>query len=660
MSVESVSNKDPKKQEGLEKQTQKTNNLFLRSYRSLSRIMVRGNSSGRNNGSEAVRVPPGRRPHRDTVPAPANKDSSIVTILSAILGSILPLYFYGILSIPFWMLTLLLSPLYGRPPTLVYVSQVYRYIMYVVYFNSNSNSNNNDKVLLLSQQIILLRTILLHTLKSGWWGYAWILDEILYGTAFALKNNNSQHQQQRYAATHPVFIVSGFRSASTTLGRDLVQWTTTSTTASATTTNTNSSLFVTPNAMMMAYPYLWLWKLVYTIFGDIPDGNQDDDEEEEEEGIITKQYIRDKLNMGFRSYHPDSLDRHPNDPFLLDTFDQTFLAYHCNGLIWKFLVQNNTNNATVITKEFNYAVQDPNDAINQQIYQVDMVNHIDRLARKTVLFLMTNTNKTEQQPRRRRFLLKGHFLSICPQLENRYTNNNAKNAELTRGGERHNGGGVAQFVTIIRDPSDRLQSGINYMAVNPTLDYLNTNNNNNNNDNNDDVVPWYYYELGLVLERMERQYCAIEMDYFGKNTDDNNERAMKLAIPFDSFVTKKDQTLAFINNWLKLPQPPRQLDDSNTTLSSSSSSSRYNNKKKKKRNQRQNTYNGSTATNNNNIPNNSNANSQKKKHRYQINRSLSDCDIDDNVYRDQLKEYIAWMKKLQQQQRRFHNDKKME
>ena len=644
MDGERTSNKKKKKEET-------AIYLFLRSHRSLSRIMVRDNSGGRNNGSDAVRASPGRRPRRDTVPAPTNKDS-IVTILSAILGSILPLYFYGILSIPFWMLTLLLSPLYGRPPTLVYVSQVYRYIMYVVFFNSNSN--NNDKVLLLSQQIILLRTILLHTLKSGWWGYAWILDEILYGTAFALKNNNAQH----YAATHPVFIVSGFRSASTTLGRDLVQWTTTSTTASATTTNTDSSLFVTPNAMMMAYPYLWLWKLVYTIFGDIPDGNQDDDEDEKEEGIITKQYIRDKLNTGFHSYHPDSLDRHPNDPFLLDTFDQTFLAYHCNGLIWKFLVQNNTNNATVITKEFNYAVQDPNDAINQQIYQVDMVNHIDRLARKTVLFLMTNTNKTEQQPRRRRFLLKGHFLSICPQLENRYTNNNAKNAELTRGEERNSGGSVAQFLTIIRDPSDRLQSGINYMAVNPTLDYLNTN--NNNNDSNDDVVPWYYYELGLVLERMERQYCAIEMDYFGNNTDDNNERAMKLAIPFDSFVTKKDQTLAFIINWLKLPQPPRQLDASNTTVSSSSSSSRYNNKKKKTRNQRQNTYNGSTATNNNNITNTSNTNSEKKKHRYQINRSLSDCDIDDNVYRNQLKDYIAWMKKLQQLQRRFHNDKKME
>ena len=159
---------------------------------------------------------------------------------------------------------------------------------------------------------------------------------------------------------------------------------------------------------------------------------------------------------------------------------------------------------------------------------------------------------------------------------------------------------------------------------------------------------------------MERQYCAIEMDYFGNNTDDNNERAMKLAIPFDSFVTKKDQTLAFIINWLKLPQPPRQLDASNTTVSSSSSSSRYNNKKKKTRNQRQNTYNGSTATNNNNITNTSNTNSEKKKHRYQINRSLSDCDIDDNVYRDQLKDYIAWMKKLQQQQRRFHHDKKME
>ena len=421
--------------------------------------------------------------------------------------SIISLLFYtikvlliSILSIPFCFLTLLLSPIYGYPPKVVQPTQTIRFIQYTL--NSHHITPN--------ARIELLLTILCHSISSHISGVCWLLDEILYGKQL---NTISIHK--------PTFILSGYRSASTQMARTITQ---------------DKQHFIAPNAIMCAFPYLWVWKLVTYMVGD-------------DSGLTTSE-INGYLNKNFSK---ESTERHDNDHFAVDTFDGYFLSSHLNGLAFKL-------GPDVIVKEMNSATFEE---YNRTLFEYNFVEHVDRLARKTLLF---NGITSPLQQQDVSFLLKGHFLQSANALQSKYSN--------------------ARFLTVLRDPLERLQSGINHMAVNATL--------------------WQGKEphwdwLADAYQQIEIKYCHEEMKWYNNCT--SNEQMQRLAVKFDSFIKDFDKTMKCIYKDL--------LD----------------------------------VSNNEDIPKLTPPQSSKVSKRYTINRSLKGLGIDEAELKVQLTDYYAWMKK---------------
>eukprot|EP00536_Pseudo-nitzschia_multiseries_P007047 jgi/Psemu1/16714/gm1.16714_g len=500
----------------------------------------------------------------------SNRDS-LPGIIWALFTSLLKCGIWLAISSPFWLLAHSLLLIYGRPPNLVYLSQTLRYLGFV-WVQQATNASDAEQQLepfAVSQKIYLSATIIVHTICSPISAFAWIVDELLYG-----RRLSRLEAAEQAALEHPVFVVSAFRSASTQLARSLV-----AKTHYKQGSNGQIPFFVAPNAMMCAYPYLWLWKLMYAIVGDIPDTLEPGND-----GGLTKDDVKQKFNAGFTH---DSLARHPNDPFQTDTFDGTFLNCHLNGLAWHLCRAVPTS---LIEQEFNYAYQ--KDSLNKQIWQRDMVRHIDRLARKTLVFCSEGKSRG-QGPTPQRFLLKGHFLSIGPQLQALY-------------------GRGARFITILRDPCARLRSGINYMAVNPTL-YA-----------NDPTlqIPWNAF--AKVLQETEAQYCERELEWFGNDCSDDNKKKEdqdRLALTFDSFVVDSDKTIGEIMDWLRL-----RSDEDEVTIAPSSADGGAKNKSPRRKKA------GTTSA----APSKT----------YRIDRSLQELGVDEKAYRGRLADYLSWMKEV--------------
>jgi len=581
-----------------------------------------------------TRAPRGKTKTAAPVPRTAPARGSLAGILWALVSSVAWCGLCAPVAAPFWVLTQSLALVYGRPPKLVYVSQTVRYLGYV-WKERREDSRDEDsrdedsrqhrhepeqprrQRLSAIQKIGFTATILVHTMMSPLYSFAWILDEILYGRKLS---NLGDHEQD--ALDNALFVVSAYRSASTTMARGLVERaeTETSTSTSARTsakTSTKTPYFVAPNAMMCAYPYLWLWNLVCSVAGDIPESDADSDADA---SGITRKDVREKFNSGFT---PDSLARHPNDPFAVDTFDGTFLSCHLNGLAWRFC---GYLPESVIAREFDYSFQEETDALNQRIWKRDMVDHIDRLARKTLLFHGGNDRDSDRSPPRQRFLLKGHFLSVCPRLAERFSSR-------------------ARFLTVLRDPCQRLRSGINHTAVNPTL-YA---------SDDRQQIPWR--ALAKVLHDTEARYCDREMEWFGgggdnngdrdgddDNTDDNTDndndaglgpRRQRMAIAFDSFVGDPDKTMNAVIDWLGREEGDGDGSNERGRVvlghggGGNNNNSNSNNTKNQPRAARR------------------NKNNQAQKHRpraaYRIDRSLSELGIDEGRYRERLSGYLSWM-----------------
>ena len=121
------------------------------------------------------------------------------------------------------------------------------------------------------------------------------------------------------------------------------------------------------------------------------------------------------------------------------------------------------------------------------------VQFVDRIARKTLLHAGGD----------KRFYLKGHFLHGAQALHEFY-------ADTT-------------FLTVIREPVSRLQSGINYMRVNPPDPVLGP-------------VPWAW--LTETLLHTEMDYSKREQAWF---TGDSGAR--RCIIKFTDFVNDLEGTM---------------------------------------------------------------------------------------------------------------------
>ena len=341
------------------------------------------------------------------------------------------------LSVPFWLPTAILSLIYGKPPKMVSASQTRRFLRYSI----------ECKDLSVSSRIDLMLTIILHTATSPVSGFCWLLDDMIYG-----------RQLNSVAVVKPLFVLSAYRSASTEMARTLAK---------------DTNRFVAPSAIMCAFPYLWLWRVVMWIVGD-------------DSGISIDEF-NGYLNKGFPK---ESLERHDNNHFAIDTFDGYFFSSHLNGLAFQL-------GAEVIVKELNTAKFEER---NRYLFEHCFVEHVDRIARKTLLF----NNVTSASSEDRTLLLKGHFLMSAPALQRKYPD--------------------ARFLAVLRDPIDRLQSGINHLAVNSTIWR---------------GKPPRWDWISESYQQIEVEYCQREMDWYNAGGNDDG----RLAVTFDAFIKDFDKTI---------------------------------------------------------------------------------------------------------------------
>jgi hypothetical protein len=383
---------------------------------------------GDSGGTNASQRSSSRDPHEKAASA------SDPTIISLIIY-LIKVFFLSMISLPFCLATEFLSRVYGRPPKMVFLSQTHRFLQYTIHSTALSSFAKAD----------LIMTILLHTVISRVSGLCWLLDEFLYSK-----------QMNSISIIKPLFVMSAYRSASTEMARTLAK---------------DTNRFVAPSAIMCAFPYLWLWNLVTYIVG-------------EDSGISIEE-ANGYLNKNFTA---ESLERHDNNHFAIDTFDGYFLSSHLNGLSFHL-------GADIIVKEFNYAKFEEHD---RYLFEHCFVEHVDRIARKTLIYNGIDGSSAANQT----FLLKGHFLQSANALQNRYPD--------------------ACFLSVLRDPLDRLQSGINHMAVNATLW-------------RGRLPNWEY--LTDAFQQIEIQYCELEMEWY------RNDNPNRFAVKFEDFIKNTQKTL---------------------------------------------------------------------------------------------------------------------
>ena len=281
---------------------------------------------------------------------------------------------------------------------------------------------------------------------------------------------------------------------------------------------------VAPSIIQCMFPYLWLWRLAPRTIGR----------------FLTPEKVRARIHG---MMPPELIERHELDPFRADTFEGAFYGFHLNALAF-FL------GPDVIATEFNLGKFAPH---NQRLWEKDFVDLVDRLGRKTLLYARLNPGGKE-----RRFLLKGHFLSGADALVSRYPD--------------------GRFLTVIREPVSRLQSGINYMRVNPVDPALG-------------LVPWEWLAAGLM--KTETDYCRVEQAWF---TETGN--GTRCVIRFSEFVNDLEAAMRKVYQCcLDVDKLPPHLPKSHAP--------------------------------------------RERKH-YSVNRSLAELGIDEAKLRSRLASYFAW------------------
>jgi hypothetical protein len=178
---------------------------------------------------------------------------------------------------------------------------------------------------------------------------------------------------------------------------------------------------------------------------------------------------------------PELWERHEADPFKTDTFDGSFYGFHLR----RFSIPLGPE---VAMKDFNMAAIAPYD---EQIKEVEFVNLVDRLARKTLLHYGETKDGIS-----RRFFLKGHFLYAAQALSEKYPD--------------------GRFLTVVRDPLPRIRSGINYLRVNPTDPVMGP-------------TPWTW--LTETILATESEYCDVEQGWFS-----HQDNTRKCIVKFTDFA----------------------------------------------------------------------------------------------------------------------------
>lgn len=291
-------------------------------------------------------------PNKHSLNSLETKRPSLPETLIRLIVKFVGLCLITAVSSPFWPLFWLGWLIWGRPPNVVRFNQVVRYLKLTWTVQPPKPG------ITFFGRIALTLTIMQKLLTAPIKGFAWFLDDLIYGRGL-----------KATPVEDPFFVISAGRSGSTQITRYLEE---------------DPSL-VAPNIMQCMFPYLWLWRLVPRTIGR----------------FLNADTVREKL---MAMMPPESLERHEMDPFKADTFDGPFYTIHLNHLAFQL-------GPDVIATEFNLGKFVPH---NRQLWEEDFVALVDQLGRKTLLHARA---KSEH-----RFMLKGHFLAGADALARFYEN----------------------------------------------------------------------------------------------------------------------------------------------------------------------------------------------------------------------------------------------
>ena len=260
----------------------------------------------------------------------------------------------GVISLPLLPIYWIGCLVWYRPPNVPYLKQVLRYLRHAW------TVSPENPTLPFFGRIWLSLTLLDFYIGSPIRGVAWLLDELLYGSAL-----------NEITVCEPVFVISAGRSGSTQITRYLEE----------------DYRLVAPSILQCMFPYLWLWRLAPKTIGR----------------ILTPERVRAMIQSAMP---PELWERHEADPFKADTFDGAFLSFHLHRFSLSL-------GPEVAKDDFNMADIAPHD---QQVKGKDFVQLVDRLARKSLM-----SSSGSQDGKVRRFYLKGHFLFGAQALCEHYT-----------------------------------------------------------------------------------------------------------------------------------------------------------------------------------------------------------------------------------------------
>lgn len=235
---------------------------------------------------------------------------------------------------------------------------------------------------------------------------------------------------------------------------------------------------VAPSLLQSMFPYLWLWKLAPVTLGR----------------ILPSDVVRRKLEG---MLDPAFLQRHEVDPFRTDTFDGALFTAHLDEISMQL-------GPDVAADDLAMGHIAPH---NRPLWERDFPAMIERIGRKCLLHKGVD----------RRLFIKGHFLAAAPALAVRFPD--------------------ARFLTVIRTPSKRLQSAINYLRVNPADPVLGP-------------PPWSWLVEAIV--RTELRYNTGELAWY--TADGPTHRCV---VRFDDYVRDLPGTLdAVYASCMEGPPPP--------------------------------------------------------------------------------------------------------
>ncbi|MEC8379761.1 MAG: sulfotransferase [Myxococcota bacterium] len=223
--------------------------------------------------------------------------------------------------------------------------------------------------------------------------------------------------------------------------------------------------------LMQSFPYIWLWKLMPKLFGK----------------FLTEEKI---LNMLKDAIRPEFLERKELHPFKPETYEVVFSV---SQLINHSMVMG----PQMFAEGYGWGRSVPE---NRYYWEEDLVNNIDAIGKKLLFFSGPNPDGTPKT-----LFIKGHFLASASILEKKYPD--------------------AHFLTVLRHPSKRIRSIINFFRVAPEVC-------------RNGAIPWPW--LVYFGQTVEVDYCLSEMEWYQARPDKTT------VIRFRNYVADLEQTLKTI------------------------------------------------------------------------------------------------------------------